>query len=271
MRHGRRPTTARTAVTPVAALVTALATVLATGGCAQVRDQLDGAVDESYADQRAETEGLLETVEWGQVDGLVSVLVRNDADRVLRRADAVVTLSTADGSAGPTTVAGGCCAVVGVPPGATFGFSFYAADAAEAAVVDLQVVYRDQRWGDAGSSGSGTATATPVGLVPNAWGSVVQTDVTTHGVPVDVAVVQAVVDGPDGRLATVVSGTWTCFVPGPPRRVDLQAWTPLPAGSTVRSTTVLAQSETDVGGDANAAVGCDRETATGSTGSTGTP
>lgn len=248
-----------------AAVPATLALVAAAlSGCSQVQAQMDGA-ERSVSDESANRQALLETVEWGQVNGLVSVLMRNNSDRILRRADAVVSVRNDSGVAfdnsASVTVEGRCCTAIEVPPGGTFGFYFYAGDTT--AVDSVDVTYQNVQWADAGSSGESVASIVPAHLYRNSEGSAVSADVTALGGPIDAAIVQAVVDGPDGEFLTVISGTWFCFVPGPARRIRMQIYTPLPRGSTTRTVTAYPRPDGLTGGDANPDLSCDPATDAG--------
>ena len=66
----------------------------------------------------------LTLVDWGVVDGLLSVRLRNTTERTLERANALVTIRLADGvslSSGPSVPDDECCTLLGVPPGGDFG------------------------------------------------------------------------------------------------------------------------------------------------------
>lgn len=245
-------------------VVLLLATIVVLPGCSQVQAQMDGA-ERSSSERTVSNDSLLETVEWGQVNGLLSVLVRNNTDRVLRRAEAIVsvrnTKGVAVGSSADKTVEGPCCTAVEVPPGGTFGFYFYAGDTSQVEAVD--VAYKNVQWSDAGVSGGSAATIEPAHLFYNSEGSAVTADVTAQGGPIDAAIVQAVIDGPDGNFITVISGTWFCFVPGPPRRILMQIYTALPEGSRIRSVTAYPRPDGVTGGAANPEASCDPETDSG--------
>ncbi|MEO9323972.1 hypothetical protein ABFT23_10800 [Nocardioides sp. C4-1] len=219
-------------------------------GCSLVDDQRDGTERPGPADPAP---SLVETREWAANDGLVSVVLRNTADRVLRRAQAEATVVTA-GSV-TTTVAGPCCTVADVPPGADYAFSFRLPT--DVRVDDLQVGYRDVVWSTAGSDGSPRLAVQLDSVFANAVGAVVVADVTADGAPVDSAVVQAVVDDAEGDLVAIVSGTWSCFLPGRPRRIWMQLYATLPVGSTVRTVTAFARPTARAGGDANLQTSCD--------------
>lgn len=246
-------------------LAAALVLPLLVSGCSEVTAQMDGAEQEPTAGSGPDTaaQTVLTTVEWGEVNGLLSVLVRNDTDRVLRRADAVITVrndaGVAIGSSAATTIEGRCCTAVEVPPGALFGFYFFLGDAAT--VDQVEVTYKDVLWADAGRNAASQTSIELVDLHDNAAGSAVFADVTTQGEPIEAAVVQALVDGPDGAFEAVISGTWFCFSPGPPDRIAMQLYTTLPPGSSVRSVTAfpLESAADTTAGTANRDSTCDPE------------
>jgi hypothetical protein len=240
-----------------------LALLLATAGCSQLGAQMDGAEQDDAKDPVAAATNVLETVEWGEVNGLLSVLVRNKTDRVLRRADAVISVSNSDGVAigtsAETTIEGRCCTAVEVPPGGSFGFYFYLDDAAS--VDEVDVSYKNVLWAAASRTRASQTSIVPVRLVGNSAGTLVAADVTTRGEPIDAAVVQALIDGPDGAFLAVISGTWFCFAPGAPDRILMQLYTTVPEGSTVRSVTAfpLPETATESPGQANTQRSCDPE------------
>lgn len=232
----------RAAATAVGTVLGALVLVVASG-CSTISDQLAGSeVDPSAATSAAAaTDGadsLLETVTWAELDGLVSVLVRNPTDRVLRRADAVITLRDSRGTALASTVStrtreGGCCTVRSLRPGGTYGL--YVGTAGPGSeVADVEVSYRDVSWS---STALPEVEAAPVRIVEGPRGSVVLADVTAED-DVPSAVVQAVVTDPDGTLVAVVSGTWTCFEAQDTRRIFMQLFRRVPEGSLVESVAV---------------------------------
>ncbi|MDN4162844.1 hypothetical protein [Nocardioides abyssi] len=221
----------------IAVGVLALAPVL--GGCSTISDQLAGSeVDPSAATSAASAESQLETVTWAELDGLVSVVVRNPTDRVLRRAEAVVTLRDSRGVALASTTTprsreDGCCTVRSLRPGGTYGL--YVGTAGPGSeVADVEVTYRDVSWS---STALPRVEAEPVRIVEGSRGSVVLADVTVEK-ELPSAVVQAVVNDPDGDLVAVVSGTWTCFEAGDTRRIFMQLFRRVPAGSVVESVAV---------------------------------
>lgn len=234
-----------------------LALAPALGGCSTISDQLAGSeVDPTVTTSAASAESLLETVTWGELDGLVSVVVRNPTDRVLRRAEAVITLRDSRGTAlastpAPTTAAtrsrdGGCCTVRSLRPGGTYGL--YVGTAGPGSeVADVEVTYRDVSWS---STPPPRVEALAVRIEEGPRGSVVLADITAED-DLPSAVVQAVVTEPDGSLAAVVSGTWTCFEAGDTRRIFMQLFRRVPVGSMVESVAVHP--------DGGAAEGCTTE------------
>lgn len=241
----------------IAVGVLALAPALA--GCSTISDQLAGSeVDPAVTTSAASADSLLETVTWGELDGLVSVVVRNPTERVLRRAEAVITLRDSRGTAlastpAPTTATattrlrdGGCCTVRSLRPGGTYGL--YVGTAGPGSeVADVEVTYRDVSWS---STPPPRVEALAVRIEEGPRGSVVLADITTED-DLPSAVVQAVVTEPDGSLAAVVSGTWTCFEAGDTRRIFMQLFRRVPVGSMVESVAVHP--------DGGAAEGCRTE------------
>ncbi|MDN4174394.1 hypothetical protein QWY28_15630 [Nocardioides sp. SOB77] len=218
--------------------VAAGALALSLSGCSTISDQLAGSeVDPTATSAAASAGSLLETVSWAELDGLVSVVVSNPTERVLRRADAVITLRDSRGTALASSVTrmreDGCCTVRSLRPGGTYGLYVGTVDEG-AEVADVEVTYRDVSWSSAPLPEVG---AEPVRIEEGPRGSVVLADVTAEEA-VPSAVVQAVVTDPDGGLVAVVSGTWTCFAAGDTRRIFMQLFRRVPQGSLVESVSV---------------------------------
>ena len=235
----------------------AFATLMLLCSCSQINAQMSGA---EVSDDRPATRSapILETVDWANLNGMISVLVRNNSGRILRRADAIITLQDTEGvtigSSANKIVEGSCCTAVDVPPGATFGFYLYNGDAGN--VTGVQVDYKNAAWDAGGSKGGPQATVQPINLHSNRNGAVVSARVTAQGGPIDAAVIQAVLNGPDGEFLSVISGTWFCFVPGQPRRIWMQLFQQVPDGTTVDSISAFPKSDDVDGGDANPAGTC---------------
>jgi hypothetical protein len=239
--------------------VSAFLALTLVSGCAQITDQMDGAEVDATPDN-ASSVSVMETVEWAELNGLVSIVVRNPTARMLHRAEAVITVVNSEGEEVATSrrrvYEGPCCTAVDVPPGGTFGFYLYTGEA-PGAVEDVQVTYKNMSWGAAGSGGGPVATATPVRIGPNPLGTLAVADVTTQGGPVDSAIVQAVLEDADGSLVAIISGTWTCFQSGPATRIKMQLYQVAPAGTEIRSVSVFPDDQRAQGGDANVLAACE--------------
>lgn len=241
----------------------ASATVLAlavpvVAGCAQVRDQ----ADERRVDSGTQVVlPVLDTIDVGLLDGMVSILVRNPTDRLLRSADAVIDVVGPDGRIlagnsiqGTTDY---CCTAVNLPPEGTFGFwvQMQPADPADPAGeltlddLDVRIDYESVVWA-AGSAESGAvATAGPDPSLPiapidpadPALGVDVTFLVDTTGGILDRAMAQAVLTTVDGRLSAVVTGTLPCLDPADnPSAQRLQLFHEPEPGTTVSSVSVFS-------------------------------
>jgi hypothetical protein len=242
-----------------ARIPTAFLALALVSGCAQITDQMEGAEVDSV-DQDIAPVTVLETVEWAELEGLVSVLVHNPTQRMLRRAEAVITVHNAEGEELATSqrrvYEGPCCTAIDVPPGGTFGFYLYTGDV-EGEVEDVEVTYKNTAWGGAASDGGPVATAVPVQLSSNSLGTLAFASVTTQGGPVESALVQAVLEDPEGSLVAIISGTWTCFHPGTPAQIRMQLYQTAPPDTRIRSVTVYPDDQRARGGDGNLLEACD--------------
>lgn len=220
------------------------------GACSQIRDQVDGArlasgpLAVEYADP------VLTTVDWAVSDGMASLLVRNDTQSTLRRADVLATAVDADGlalaSSASMAFQSRCCRAHELPPGATFGFYFYVGEQQDA-VTDVVVTYRNLAWSRADDSPAPLAVGEPVGMTTDEFGAVAVADITVLGsVPIPVTVVQAVLTDADGDLRAVVSGVWKCTAPGT-ARIRLQLFHPVPAGTVVSAVSAFPELPPDTG------------------------
>jgi hypothetical protein len=222
----------------VTAVVGALIGLVAVSGCSDISAQLSGEQVSDPMQAEEVVTPLLETVSWGEVDGMLSVVVRNPRERTLRHATAVfVARDSAGVTVGSSTSSakkGTCCTVYDLQPDASYGFYFdVGVDAGN--VAEVEVTYRDVAWRAGASAPVPAMRGAPVALTANALGAVVLADVTTPESPVPQAVAQAFLNGPDGDFIAVVSGRWACFEAGVPRRIKMQLYHPLPAGTTVES------------------------------------
>ncbi len=238
-----------------------LLAVLLTSSCAQLHAQMDGA-ERNVSDPATSATSPLETVSWANLNGMVSVLVRNTSDQVLQHAEAVITLENDRGvtvgtnaaeAAQQTTFEGRCCTATNLPPGATFGFYIYSGGA-DVSGVDID--YKNISFGSGGSAGGRELTVRPLALVDNRDGTVARAVVGVKDGPVDVAVIQAVIHDPQDRFLTVISGTWFCFAPRTPRTIRMQLYQAVPAGSTIASMSAVSVPSSDIAGDANSTRGC---------------
>lgn len=185
----------------------------------------------------------LRTVSWGWWDEGVSVLVRNDTDRVLLRGDAVVRLLDRRGSTLASSAAipaqDACCAAAEVPPGATFGLYLQVDPhvASGSAVDDVAVDFTDVAWSVAEPGAA--VTARPVELTIGTGRAVAVADLTTGDDPVQEAVVQATLDDADGRLLTVITGRWSCLPADATTRAFIEYFHQVPPGTVLGSVSVF--------------------------------
>jgi hypothetical protein len=220
----------------VAAALTCFAALT---GCSDISAQLSGSQSSDPLEgDDTQPAPPLETVNWGTVDGLLSVVVSNPADRTLRYAIATIVALGADGQElgtfTDTALNAGCCTVADLPPGGAYGFyAEVGPDIAE--VADVEMTYRDIAWGATQVPTNAALTVQPVGVNAGDLGAVVVADVSTPGPAVADAVVQAYLIGPDGEFLAVVSGRWGCFAAGETRRVWMQLFHPVPEGTQVHS------------------------------------
>jgi hypothetical protein len=220
--------TVRTGVLAVALVVA----VTGGAGCSQISRKASGAEAASSPSQ-APARPILDTVEWGVVDGMLSVVVENTSDRTLRSAVGVITARDRDAALIATSLESpaGCCAVVDLPPGQQFGFYVDIGDSA-ADIHQVDVAYRNVAWSPEAEEPANPLTAQPVGIEGNADGAVVVANVHSAEPTVAQASVQAFLSGPDGEFLAVVAGRWYCFAAGD-NAIRMQLLHPVPAGTTV--------------------------------------
>jgi hypothetical protein len=211
------------------ALVVAL---LCGAGCSQMSKKPSGA-ESGSAPSRPAARPILDTVAWGVVDGMLSVVVENTTDRTLRNAVGVITARGRDDGLIATSLESpdGCCSVVDLPPGQEFGF-YVDIGGAAADVSRVDVAYRNVAWAPRAQERANPLTARPVAIEGSADGAVVVADVRSTGPTVAQASVQAFLDGPDGEFLAVVAGRWYCFAQGS-NEIRMQLLHPVPAGTTV--------------------------------------
>lgn len=222
--------------------------VLGGAGCTQISRKAAGA-DSARAPGQTPARPILETVAWGVVDGMLSVVVENTSDRTLRSAVGVITARDRDDVLVATSLESpdGCCAVVDLPPGQRFGFYVDIGEGA-ADVTRVDVAYRNVAWAPAAEQQPNPLTAHPVGIDSSTDGAVVVADVRSTEPTVAQASVQAFLNGPDGEFLAVVAGRWYCFAGGD-NEIRMQLPHPVPAGTTVERVVVHPVTD-DAGGAA---------------------
>ena len=218
----------------VTTIVTLIAVGVAGAGCSGVSSRMGGGQDTDTATTQATARPVLVTQDWGVVDGMLSVVVRNTTDRTLQSASAVITarddkdVLVASTLEAPT---GTCCTVTNLPPGDEFGFYVDIGDDADR-IDRVDVAYRQVSWAAAEQTTANTLSARPVRLDGNGLGAVVVADVRNTGPMVDQASVQAFLYGADGDFLAVVAGRWYCFSRGA-HEIAMQLLHPVPDGTQV--------------------------------------
>lgn len=220
----------------VMTIVMLIAVGIAGTGCTGVSSTVSGGpdTDTDTAATQASSQPVLVTQDWGVVDGMLSVVVRNTSDRTLRSATAVITARDDSDVLVSSTLespSDACCAVTNLQPGEELGFYVDIGDDADQ-IDRVDVAYREVSWAAAGESSANTLTARPVRLDGNGLGAVVVADVRNTGPMVPQAGVQAFLYGADGDFLAVVSGRWYCFSRGA-HQISMQLLHPVPDGTTV--------------------------------------
>lgn len=180
----------------------------------------------------------LDVIDWGIVEGLLSVRVVNNTDRTLERAEAVINIVTSDGrggvSAGASVDDDLCCTVLSLPPGGHFGL-YVDLGPNIGEIEDINVNYAEVAWSPAVADALTMLEPGKARLAGSDSNATVTTQITSTDKQVDAAAGQAFLTGPDGEFLAVVSGRFSCFSPGEPRRVVLELFHPVPDGTTVES------------------------------------
>ncbi len=218
----------------VAVVVTAVLALI-TSSCSAISEQLSGSdVPTAEAVTGGAAAPILQTTGWGVVDGMLSVVVTNTADRTLRYAEGVVIARTADNQLVATSLAHSdspCCQVEALGPGEDYGFYLDVGDRGPD-ITRVEVTYRNLSWAPATTTADqDQVTARPVALRQGDLGAVAVVDVTSdRAVPAVVA--QAFLADPQGNVVAVVSGRWTCVRPGQ-QRFHMQLFHDVPPGTTI--------------------------------------
>src|SRR3954454_2544462 len=108
----------------VTTIVMLIAVAITGAGCSEVPSKIGSGPDTDTATTDAAARPILVTQDWGVVDGMLSVVVRNTTDRTLRSATAVITARDRNDVLISSSLEdpNGCCAVTELPPGQEFGF-----------------------------------------------------------------------------------------------------------------------------------------------------
>lgn len=227
----------------VAALGVALAiTTSGLAGCADLRDQVNGASVEPDNDTVG-VAPVLEEVEWSVTDGLLSVIVRNTNPDTLRSARVSLTAYSAKHAA-LASVSGdsmitesACCTVVDLAPDAEYGLYFALGADVGARVADIDLGFSDISFGEPEAASRPQIGATAQRTVLNRSRTTVAATLTNGSSPVSLALVQAVLRGQSGRLIAVVTGRWTCLRANETRPINVELFQPVPAGTVVDTIT----------------------------------
>ncbi len=230
----------------------AVAVAIGSSGCSDLRAQLEGAevvepsVDASYAALPT----VLETAEWSETDGLVSVIVRNDNDRDLRTAEVTMTARDENGEVlgtyGTSSMGGdsSCCTVQSLAPGEEFGLYFAVGEGSDR-IDDVELTYSRLAWAQKPSGSPSPEASDGTAVRARATDFVIQQDQTVVRATVEVgeediprALVQAVLRGRSGKLIAVVTGRWSCFEADSTRRIRMELFQPVPLGTGVDSVSI---------------------------------
>lgn len=210
-----------------------LAVALSTGGCDLLERELPAEVpNDAQVDASP-----FPVVDWGVVDGLLSVRLHNNGDKTLARADALITVRLTDGAtvqSGPSRDNDLCCTVLDVPPDQDFGVYVDLGLEAEQ-IDDVSVSYRNLAYAAAASQASPRVRAGDAELVGGDTEAQVAVPLTAQGGDVPALAGQAFLTGPDGSFLAVVSGRFACFTQGEARDVVMELYHPVPDGTTIES------------------------------------
>ncbi len=224
------------------ALVAVFMVGLTLSGCSLFSTHVETAPDPAATEIDHVGGPILVTRQWGVVDGMLSVVVSNTSTRTLKYADAVITARDDQNvlvtSTSDSPREAGCCEVIDLPPGTEFGF-YFDVGAAGASIARVDVVYRAVAWASASASaGKGAGqSAKALQILDNSKGAVVLAEVTSRNGVVPQARAQAFLSDANGDFLAVVSGRWSCFVPGK-RKIRMQLFHRVPAGTQVDSVVI---------------------------------
>jgi hypothetical protein len=172
---------------------------------------------------------MLHVVSWGRASGQLAVVVRNDSRRFIDRARVRITAHGAADSLVLTTTGTSrdvCCTIVGLPPGEVYGlFAEVDPDLRDITAVEVEQISVDTRPADSDWS---VAVETPA-LLRFDDDTVVTARLTARGRLSGYVAAQAILTGPNGAVAQVISGRFYCFEPGRSRLIRLHLFHAVPA------------------------------------------
>jgi hypothetical protein len=218
-----------------AALLILLALLGLAAGCAW------GPVVDTGTTTRTTRSTVLQTVDWGVVDGMLSVRVRNTTDRTLEHATTDIVVTDSSGTAQSTGAPDSdpCCTILNLPPGGEFGLYLDLGSMNED-IAGVDVAYRDISWLPASAGTATTLTAGRTHLTAGDSESVVTAHIKAHGDSVRVIVGQAFLTDPTGKFMAVVSGRFDCFTEDRSRTVEMQLFHAVPPGTRVQRVVAYA-------------------------------
>lgn len=173
-------------------------------------------------------------VQWGGHGRQLSIVVRNQTDRIVQQAHVLITALDHDGSliaASSGSRRSTCCTVLGLPPGDEYGL-YVDLPRPVTDVGSVLVHYLDVDLGPVTDKTS-DYDVNSVRLVHAADDTVVETEVTVHGDVGRYLVGQAFLVDPEDRLVGVISGRFYCFGKNAQRRLRMQLLHPTPPGTHV--------------------------------------
>lgn len=173
----------------------------------------------------------LRVASWGQERNQLAVVVRNDSDQLIDRAQVRITGHDASGRqvvSATGTPDDLCCTILGLAPGEEYGiYAPVRPQLAEISEVNVEYVTRVTRPAE---PTEGQLTVADSSLQRGEDGAVVLATLQAQGpVPPYVAVQALLVDA-SGDVAQVISGRYWCFEAGTERRIRLELFHPVPEG-----------------------------------------
>jgi hypothetical protein len=174
-------------------------------------------------------------VRWGGTGHHLAIVIRNDSDRFVRHARVEITALDAHGRTLMATIGrprSTCCTVVGLPPGGEYGL-YLPLDRPIGMVGGVAVEYASVATEPARSARRPTVEVSRVALHRAADESVVDATFRVRGTIDGFVSGQAILRDRHDRLVGVISGRFYCFHNGTSRRVRMQLFHHVPAGTRV--------------------------------------